>query len=754
MIAKESIDSIKRYLLEILSMTRGSLPQPYTAEAILLFVIIRRMECLYEPYRKKVLSIYNKYKDQLDVYDMDTKIRESLGKELGYYILSPYTMYDLLMQGYFKGAAGMEHYIRSFDPRTAEQLLKYGAIDYSNRLLYAKTFATILGRISALSLDLSISREGFEEIVSWLIPISAAGGRAASISYSTNELSKIMASVLLSEGKIAKRATLYDPVCGSGNLLRVVQSQSQQPMSVYGQEIIERMASLNGLLAKTSIIDDFQFASGDVLEEDKFYRQQFDYIVADPPMRQRIEDCVLFDISRFPMGIPTNHDATGLFIQHIILKMAPKGRAVFTCVPSFFSEEHSTSDRLRSWMLKQDIIESIISLPSGFVSGTNMKICLCVLNKNKSKQRKGYVQIINAESLFPRQKMRVVLTDESLEKIVSVYRSFENNVFCHIAQTLDFFRHEVDVKQPARDNEGSLILVNGRKVADSKKTVPVAIPKDNRYWEDYIYRNVISHLDKDSWIDQTSVRVKCKIDINTPFDKQAERRSVQEIKRDVSKLSGSIISLFDTLFIENKNNRPVYSPEDFHPMQALFGSLTRITRSRTPLVRIGKKSKYPVLSPDYLRGYISEPSEYVESVADDQIVNDGDILILMDGENAGEVFRGKQGCLSRTMVKVESTTPAFDKDYLYYLLKAKEPDLRLKTRGEYIKHLSLADLRSLRIVVPSISHQITMARSLNPKIEAIDKLISMLGGNARETIVEYRQALIQDAIASVTPVMN
>ena len=167
MIAKENIDSIKRYFLDLLVKTRGTLPQSYTAEAILLFVIIRRMECLYEPYRKKVLSIYNKYKDKLDVYDMDMKIRETLGKELGYYILSPYTMYDLLMQGYYKGAAGMEHYIRSFDPKTADQLLKYGTIDYTNRLLYAKTFATILSKICALSLDSSMSREEFEEIVSW-----------------------------------------------------------------------------------------------------------------------------------------------------------------------------------------------------------------------------------------------------------------------------------------------------------------------------------------------------------------------------------------------------------------------------------------------------------------------------------------------------------------------------------------------------------------------------------------------------------
>ena len=272
--------------------------------------------------------------------------------------------------------------------------------------------------------------------------------------------------------------------------------------------------------------------------------------------------------------------------------------------------------------------------------------------------------------------------------------------------------------------------------------------------EEYINRNVVSHFDTGALIDWNSKRTKCIIDIKAPFEEVTEIRPVTAIKKDVVNLRKIIESSFTNLFEENKHNHPVYSPEDFPPMQAILGSVAKITRSRSPLVRIGKKSKYPVLNPDYLRGFISEPKEYVESVSDDQIVRDGDILVMMDGENAGEVFRGKHGILSSTMVKVENTTPTFDRDYFYYFLKAKEPELRLKVRGDFIKHLSVSDLRSLGIVIPSISLQITTARSINPKIEAIDNLLSLFGGDARATLVEYRQSLIQDAIAAITPVMN
>ena len=746
MTAKENIESIKQKLWDLLSMTRGSLPTSYSASALLLFVILRRLECLYEPYRMKVLSIYNKDKNQLDENDMDKKIRKALGTDLDYYILTNNTMRDLLVHGYFQGAAGFEHYIRCFDRNTAEQLFKFGALDYANRLLYAKTFGQIINGVCMLSFDETITREGFEEVVSWLLQISYADERVTAQYYSTDELSKIMAAIVLAEGKAEKNTTLYDPTCGSGNLLREAQSQYGLPMSVYGQEINERLASLNNLLAKTSSFKDYCFVSGDVLEEDRFPEKQFDYVVADPPIRLKIDGQQLMNDNRFPMGI--SNDATGLFIQHIISKMAPKGKAVFTCLPSFFIEEHAFSNRLRSWLLKTDIIECIIALPSGFITGTTVKTSICVLNKNKSKQRKETVQIINAEQLFPRQRMRgIMLTKEALDNLLSLYRSFANNEYSHIANNDEFYQYEVDVKQPKRNKDGSLIIVDGQIVAEREKTIPVTIPKGENNLEDYIYRNVMTHLDKDSWIDQTSVRKKCKIDVYAPFEKKIESRSFSDIEKDASELFSGITALFANLFNENQSNQ-LYFPEESHPLRAVIGSVAQITRSRTPLDRIGRKSKYPILTPDYLRGYISEPNEFVESLASDQIVVEGDILILMDGENAGEVFYGKQGCMTKTMVKVELTTDVFDKDYFYYQLKAKEPELRQRARGESIKHLTSSDLRSINLIVPSKAQQIAVVSYLKPKIKALDELIPMLGGIARETLINYRQSLITETLNS------
>lgn len=744
-----NIDFIKSHLFRILSLTRGRLPQSYMASALLLFVIIRRMECLFDPYRKKVLSIYSRDKDLLDEHDMDMRIRKVLSGNLNFYILTPSTMRDLLVHGYFQGVAGLEHYIRCFDRETADQLLGYGALDYANRLLFAKSFAPIINEICVLPLGTTMSREEFEEIVSWLVQMEALSGRQLSAErYSTTELSKIMSTLLLTGEKIKSGAKLYDPSCGTGNLIRTILSQTDVSMSIFGHEINSRIVCLSKLLTKTTSSQKWNIVEGDALTMDPFPDLYFDYVVADLPLQVEIQEAYRIDERRFPLGIPPSNKGIWLFIQHVIAKMAPRGKAVITCPQAIWYDESPYSNSVRTWMLNNDIIETMVSLPAGLTTSGN---CICVLNKDKTKQKKNRVQIIRAESLFPNQKRRgIVLTDIVLESLSSTYSSFEDNDFTHWANVNDFFKTIIDVKQVVENDDTQ----SDNRGVKSQKTIAVTIPAGVDNIEEYINRNVVSHFDTGALIDWNSKRTKCIIDIKAPFEEVTEIRPVTAIKKDVANLRKIIESSFTNLFEENKHNHPVYSPEDFHPMQAILGSVVRITRSRTPLVRIGKKSKYPVLSPDYLRGYISEPKEYVESVSDNQIVRDGDILIMLDGENAGEVLRGKPGIISSTMIKVENITPAFDNDYLYYMLKAKEPELRLKTRGDFIKHLSLSDLRSLRIVIPSISFQITMARSLNPKIEAIDSLLPTIGGNARALLVEYRQALIQDAIASVTPVMN
>ena len=241
----------------------------------------------------KVLSIYNKDKNQLDENDMDKKIRKALGTDLDYYILTNNTMRDLLVHGYFQGAAGFEHYIRCFDRNTAEQLFKFGALDYANRLLYAKTFGQIINGVCMLSFDETITREGFEEVVSWLLQISYADERVTAQYYSTDELSKIMAAIVLAEGKAEKNTTLYDPTCGSGGMLvKCLDFLRQkglpwQGVKVFGQEINALTASIARMNLYLNGVEDFSIVREDTLAHPAFvdgsHLRKFDIVLANPP---------------------------------------------------------------------------------------------------------------------------------------------------------------------------------------------------------------------------------------------------------------------------------------------------------------------------------------------------------------------------------------------------------------------------------------------------------------------------------------
>lgn len=715
------------------------MPVTDSANALLLFLILRRLECMFEPYRNQVMNLYNRYKDVVDRDDLDIKVRNAIGCEIDFYILSASTMGDLLSHGYLQGASGLEHYIDCFDARTARQLKEFGAIEYASKLMYDDLYYFVVDSICYLELGNSIDAEDFEGIVIDLISSSS------NYQYTSSELSRLMATLLLDDKKEGGRR-LYDPTCGSGNLLRMVQSMSKTRLFVTGQDMDPKMSSLNALLSKATYQFENRFATGTAFIMDAFPNEYFDYIVADLPLRFMVTGFFALDRNIYPFGMPSNNDGTWLFIQHIIAKMKQSGRAVFTCLPSIFMEDHPYCNMVRAWMLENDLIESIISLPTGALyPKTSAAICLCVLNKDKSSERKNKVQIINANAfVYGNKNRRFTLTDDFSNQIVNAFTEFEENEFCHIANNEEFTQYVFKIYQPERDENSNVIIVKGEKKIDSKKTVVVSVPNTEKDVIDYVKRNILNHLDKESWIDFSSVRKKCVIDIRAPFIKKPEILPLSVLKNDVEHLLNQLSNQIHTLSSFEEDSIPV-TPQFGGPDTCLLGTVARFRRTRNQ-ASVKTSGSYPILTPNYLRGYISKPEQYTDEIEGETLVEEGDILVLLKGDNAGEVFYGKKGYMSSTMAKLELGTNLFNREYFYYLIKSKEPELRNMAMGNVIKRIGISDLRSIQLSIPPMVQQISVVRYLNTRIKALDELIPMLGGEARETMLNYRQALINEAI--------
>ena len=148
--------------------------------------------------------------------------------------------------------------------------------------------------------------------------------------------------------------------------------------------------------------------------------------------------------------------------------------------------------------------------------------------------------------------------------------------------------------------------------------------------------------------------------------------------------------------------------------------IKKYVKGKTPKVLIDEKTEgvLPYLSPDYLRGNCP-PEQYAECVGNAVFVKDGEVIVLWDGSNAGEIFISKNGILASTMTLLEINEQELDKKYFGYTFQNLEYILRAKTAGSGIPHADKGIINSLEFYKPNKSEQIVIANILSKVDEAI-----------------------------------
>ena len=143
-----------------------------------------------------------------------------------------------------------------------------------------------------------------------------------------------------------------------------------------------------------------------------------------------------------------------------------------------------------------------------------------------------------------------------------------------------------------------------------------------------------------------------------------------------------------------------------------------------------RKSNFlPYLSTEYLReNILTKFANFSEGV---EVVADGELILLWDGSNAGEIFYGKKGVLSSTMVKIKQKTDKFQTNFLFYLLKSKQDYLQSQTKGTGIPHVSGNVLDNLLLPLPPLSEQQKISEILSTVDSAIQKTDEILAKTER-----------------------
>jgi len=154
------------------------------------------------------------------------------------------------------------------------------------------------------------------------------------------------------------------------------------------------------------------------------------------------------------------------------------------------------------------------------------------------------------------------------------------------------------------------------------------------------------------------------------------------------------------------------------------------------------KDDVPYLSMEYLRGETTMPG-YISLGSEPLLADDGDILLLWDGSNAGEFLRAKRGAVSSTAALLVPS--GIDRDFFYWACKAAESALRAETVGMGIPHVNGVVLGLLKLPIPPMPEQLKIADLLAKEAAMLDVLIGEKE-NLLGLLTEKRRTVVTRAV--------
>lgn len=147
----------------------------------------------------------------------------------------------------------------------------------------------------------------------------------------------------------------------------------------------------------------------------------------------------------------------------------------------------------------------------------------------------------------------------------------------------------------------------------------------------------------------------------------------------------------------------------------------------------------PLLDAKYLRG--KKEAEYRNSGV---VLNSGNYVILVDGENSGEIFSIKQKGIMGSTFKLLNFTPFCKKEYILYFIHSYQDLFRTNKKGAAIPHLNKEIFRNLELPVPPLAEQGRIVEKIEEIFAKIDAGVEKLK-SAQEKIKQYKQSVLHSA---------
>ena len=541
---------------------RGMFKPGEYGRIILPFVVLRRLDCVLEPQKDKAHELYEKYKKELK--DFNEVIQSQIG--LPFFNVSKFDLLRIKSDpnNVYKNFA---NYIQGYSKNVLDIIENFQIDPLVSKLNKNKKLYLLIDKFTEFDLhphkvDNHSMGTIYEEL---LRKFSEMSNEESGDHFTPRDIVELIVSLvfegdkkkLQGEGKIR---SIYDPCCGTGGMLTIGKEwihkniNKNLKIEMYGQELNDVTYAIckSDFLMSNENPENIQGPYSS-LSEDKYPDRKFDYMITNPPFGVSWKSDETFvkneskdQNGRFFIGTPRVSDGSFLFLQHLINKMEPNGSRIgiiFNGSPLYNGDAGSGESEIRKWIIENDWLETIVSLPTNMFFNTNIPTYIWIITNKKDEARKSKIQIINGKDFYQEinrnlgSKNRIIKTDQ-IQSILKEYLSFKESNISKIVDN-NFFKYtKIQIERPLIKNQKIVKDKSGKPKPDSSLRDYERVPH-NMLVKEYFEKEVKPHL-PDSWIDESRTSVGYEISFNKLFYEPKELRSTKNILSELKDINNLI----------------------------------------------------------------------------------------------------------------------------------------------------------------------------------------------------------------------
>lgn len=503
-------------------------------DVILPMTVIRRLDALLEETKPAVLTM----KKQLDAAKIDNQwpaLCNAAGQ--AFCNASPFLLKDLTSRAKAQTLkADFIAYLDGFSPNVQVILDKFKFRNQIDTMVDADILGAVIGKFTSSDINLSpnpiykdaaqtvlkhpgLDNHGMGTIFEELIrKFNEENNEEAGEHWTPRDVVELMADLVFMPiaDKIKDASySCYDGACGTGGMLTVAQERlltlarrrgKEVAIHLFGQEINPETYAIctADMLLKGDGEEAEHIMYGSTLSDDQHASRQFDFMLSNPPYgkswktdaekmggKKEILDTrfntYLENGDVMPM-IPRTSDGQLLFLLNNMAKMKKdtelgsriaevhNGSSIFT------GDAGSGESNTRRYLIENDLVEAIISLPDNMFYNTGIGTFIWVLSNKKEDRRKGKIQLIDASKMkspLPRNmgKKNCEFTSDIRNEIVRIFLEIEESEVSMVFNNEDFAFWSVTVERPLRlrVNPDGIIPADTFKKPDELAAVKKAI---------------------------------------------------------------------------------------------------------------------------------------------------------------------------------------------------------------------------------------------------------------------------------------